>query len=203
MTPKKAAVRGEKRARILEAAVQAFSREGYHQTRISDIAKAANVADGTVYLYFASKAELLSTIFEDRMERFLQVGRDEVARIDGALAKLRRVMELHLEDLGNNPDLATVFQIELRHSSHFMELYSRSHLREYFQFIAGILEQGQKEGSIRTDLDTWLATKCIFGILDEAATNWVLSKKNYRLRGTAHQILDIVMRGLSAPARPQ
>ena len=72
-------MRGEKRARILEAAVQAFSREGYHQTRISDIAKAANVADGTVYLYFASKAELLSTIFEDRMERFLQVGREEVA----------------------------------------------------------------------------------------------------------------------------
>jgi TetR/AcrR family fatty acid metabolism transcriptional regulator len=195
---KKSAERGEKRARILEAAVQAFSREGYHQTRMSDIAKAANVADGTVYLYFASKAELLSTIFEDRMERFLQVGREEVARLDGALAKLHRVMELHLEDLGNNPDLATVFQIELRHSSRFMELYSRSHLREYFQFIAGILEQGQKEGSIRSDLDTWLATKCIFGILDEAATNWVLSKRNYRLLGTAQQILDIVMRGLSA-----
>jgi len=195
---KKSAARGDKRARILEAAVQAFSREGYHQTRMSDIAKAANVADGTVYLYFPSKAELLSTIFEDRMERFLRVGRKEVGKLDGALAKLQRVMELHLEDLGNNPELATVFQIELRHSSRFMELYSRSHLREYFQFIAGVLEEGQREGSIRADLDTWLATKCIFGILDEAATNWVLSKRNYRLRGTAQQILDIVMRGLSA-----
>jgi TetR/AcrR family fatty acid metabolism transcriptional regulator len=199
MTSKKTADRGEKRARILEAAVQAFSREGYYQTRISDIAKAANVADGTVYLYFESKAELLSTLFEDRMERFLEVGRKEVAKVEGALAKLSRVMELHLEDLGNNPDLATVFQIELRHSCHFMEMYSRSHLREYFQFIAGVLEQGQKEGSIRSDLDTWLATKCIFGILDEAATNWVLSKKNYRLHGTAQQILDFVLRGLSAP----
>jgi len=200
-TPKTVAERGNKRARILEAAVQAFSRDGYHQTRISDIAKAANVADGTVYLYFESKAELLSTIFEDRMERFLRVGREEVAKLDGALVKLHRVVELHLEDLGNSPDLATVFQIELRHSSRFMELYSRSYLREYFHFIAGVLEQGQKEGTIRPDLDAWLATKCIFGILDEAATNWVLSKRNYRLQGTAHQILDLVLRGLSSERR--
>jgi TetR/AcrR family fatty acid metabolism transcriptional regulator len=201
MPSKKPAEPNPKRARILEAAIQAFSQKGYHQTRISDIAKAANVADGTVYLYFEGKAELLSTIFEDRMKRFLEVGRRKIAGVDGALAKLRRVVELHLEDLGQNPDLATVFQIELRHSSRFMELYSRSYLRDYFQLIAGILEEGQKEGNIRPDLDTWLATKCIFGILDEAATNWVLSKKNYRLHATAQQILDFVMQGLSAPER--
>jgi TetR/AcrR family fatty acid metabolism transcriptional regulator len=201
MPSKSSAGPNPKRARILEAAIQAFSQKGYHQTRISDIAKAANVADGTVYLYFEGKAELLSTIFEDRMERFLETGRREIAGVHGALAKLRRVVDLHLEDLGQNPDLATVFQIELRHSSRFMELYSRSYLRDYFQLIAGILEEGQKEGSIRPDLDTWLATKCIFGILDEAATNWVLSKKNYRLHATAQQILDFLMQGLSAPGR--
>lgn len=189
--------REDKRARILEAAVQAFSQNGYHATRMSDIAKAADVADGTVYLYFAGKEELLSTIFEDRMSRFLQVGRAELARIDGALAKLRRVVELHLEDLGHNPELTTVFQIELRHSSRFMELYSRGQLRDYFQLIAEILDEGQREGEIRAGLDTWFATKCIFGILDEAATNWVLSKKNYRLHSVVPQILDFVMKGLA------
>ena len=189
--------REDKRSRILEAAVQAFSQNGYHATRMSDIAKAADVADGTVYLYFAGKEELLSTIFEDRMSRFLQVGRAELARIDGALAKLRRVVELHLEDLGHNPELTTVFQIELRHSSRFMELYSRGQLRDYFQLIAEILDEGQREGEIRAGLDTWFATKCIFGILDEAATNWVLSKKNYRLHSVVPQILDFVMKGLA------
>jgi len=189
--------REDKRARILEAAVQAFSQNGYHATRMSDIAKAADVADGTVYLYFAGKEELLSTIFEDRMSRFLKVGRAKLARIDGALAKLRRVVELHLEDLGHNPELTTVFQIELRHSSRFMELYSRGQLRDYFQLIAEILDEGQKEGEIRAGLDTWFATKCIFGILDEAATNWVLSKKNYRLHSVVPQILDFVMKGLA------
>ncbi len=187
----------EKRSRILAAAIQAFSRDGYHQTRISDIAKAANVADGTVYLYFDGKKEILSKIFEERMGRSLERGREELERIDGAVAKLRRIVELHLEDLGENPELATVFQIELRHSTGFMELYSRGHLRDYFQLITEVLEQGQKEGSVRKDIDPWFATKCIFGVLDEAATNWILSKKNYRLHGTAKQILDFVLNGLS------
>jgi TetR/AcrR family fatty acid metabolism transcriptional regulator len=190
--------REDKRSRILDAAVQAFSQNGYHATRMSDIAKAANVADGTVYLYFAGKEELLSTIFEDRMSRFLQVGRQELEKVDGALDKLRRVVELHLEDLGQNPELTTVFQIELRHSSRFMQLYSRGHLRDYFQLIAEILEEGQREGAIRAGLDTWFATKCIFGILDEAATNWVLSRKNYRLHSVVPQILDFVMKGLAS-----
>jgi TetR/AcrR family fatty acid metabolism transcriptional regulator len=197
MPPRSAQEREDKRSRILEAAIQAFSQNGYHATRMSDIAKAADVADGTVYLYFTGKEELLSTIFEDRMSRFLQVGRAELVRIDGALAKLRRVVELHLEDLGHNPELTTVFQIELRHSSRFMELYSRGQLRDYFQLIAEILDEGQKEGEIRAGLDTWFATKCIFGILDEAATNWVLSKKNYRLHSVVPQILDFVMKGLA------
>ena len=200
MTGKRAKEHDAKRSRILRAAIQAFSRDGYHQTRISDIAKAANVADGTVYLYFDSKKELLSRIFEERMSGSLERGREELERIDGAVAKLRRIVELHLEDLGENPELATVFQIELRHSTGFMELYSRGHLRDYFQLISEILEQGQKEGSIRSDFDTWFATKCIFGVLDEAATNWILSKKNYRLHGTAKQILDFVLNGLSNEA---
>ena len=192
-----------KRSRILQAAIQAFSRDGYHQTRIRDIAKAANVADGTVYLYFDGKKELLSRIFEERMSMSLERGRDELKRIDGATDKLRRIVELHLEGLGENPELATIFQIELRHSTRFMELYSRGHLRDYFQLIAEILKEGQREGSVRADLDTWFATKCIFGVLDEASTNWVLSKKNYRLHGTAKQILDFVLNGISdSPGGP-
>lgn len=186
----------DKRQRIVAAAVQAFSRQGYFRTRISDIAKAADVADGTVYLYFKNKEDILSTMFEDLMSEFLELGREELDGIDGAPARLRRVVELHLENLGRNPDLATIFQIELRHSSRFMEIYSRSYLRDYFQMVSDILEAGQAEGTIRKDLDTWFATKCIFGIVDEAATNWVLSEKNYRLHTVADSITDFLERGL-------
>ena len=202
MVDKRAQQRDEKQARILEAAIQAFSRDGYHQTRISDIAKAANVADGTVYLYFNGKKDLLSRIFEERMSRSLARGREEMGRIVGAAAKLRRIIELHLEEVGENPELATIFQIELRHSTRFMELYSRGHLRDYFQLIAEILGEGQKDGSVRDDLDTWFATKCIFGVLDEAATNWVLSTKNYRLHGELDRILDFIMNGVRNETGP-
>ena len=190
----------DKRRRILEAAVQAFGASGYYRTRISDIAKAADVADGTVYLYFESKEEILSTLFDDLMSRFLSLGRAAIAEVDGAPARLRRLIELHLHNLGSNRDLATVFQIELRHSSRFMEMYSRSHLREYFQLVADVLEEGRADGSIRADLDPWFATKCIFGIVDEAATNWVLSEKNYRLASVVDRIMDFVERGVAAGA---
>ncbi len=193
--------RDRKRQAILDAAIHVFSAAGYYRTRITDIARTAGVADGTVYLYFASKEAILSAVFEEFMSRMLENGRRQVRDLDGAMAKLRRVMELHLDGLGRNPDLATVFQIELRHSARFMEAFSRGHLLDYFRLIDGILREGRDAGVFRPDLDTWFATKCIFGVLDEAATNWVLSDRNFRLRSWAEPVLAFVLSGL-APAAP-
>jgi len=187
---------GDKRRRILDAAVRAFGTHGYARTRISDIAKAADVADGTVYLYFDGKEALLTAIFADLMERFLSLAREALAGVEGAPARLRRVLELHLDNLGANRSLATVFQIEFRHSSRFMETFSRAQLRDYFELIAGILEEGRREGSVRADLDPWFATKCIFGVVDEAATNWVLAERNYRLSSVLDRVMEFVEGGL-------
>lgn len=189
----------EKRSRILAAAVRLFAGEGFYRTRIGDIAKAANVATGTVYTYFESKEKILDTIFQDSMERFLALGKEDLAGAETAVDRLRRIVERHLNNLGRDRDLATVFQIELRHSARFMDAYSRSReLREYFSRIADILEQGKAEGAVRKDLDTWFATKSLFGILDEAATNWVLSDRNYRLISEADRIVDFALKGMSA-----
>jgi TetR/AcrR family fatty acid metabolism transcriptional regulator len=188
--------RNEKRRRILDAATREFSSRGFYRTRISDIAKAANVADGTVYLYFDGKEELLGAIFDDSMKRFIATGRKDLEGIEAAPDRLRHILDLHLRSLGADRELTTVFQIELRHSIRFMDLYSRGRLRDYFTLIEGVLKDGQKDGSVRADLDTWFATKCIFGILDEAATNWVLSEKNYRLHAILEPIMDFVMAGV-------
>jgi TetR/AcrR family fatty acid metabolism transcriptional regulator len=189
----------EKRSRILAAAVRLFAGEGFYRTRIGDIAKAANVATGTVYTYFESKERILDAIFKDSMEQFLALGKEDLAGAETAVDRLRRIVERHLHNLGRDRDLATVFQIELRHSARFMDAYSRSReLREYFSRVAAILEQGKAEGTVRKDLDTWFATKSLFGILDEAATNWVLSDRNYRLISEADRIVDFVLRGLSS-----
>jgi TetR/AcrR family fatty acid metabolism transcriptional regulator len=188
--------RESKKRKILEAAVQAFGRKGFHRTRISDIARGADVADGTVYLYFKGKDEILGAIFADSMERFLHLARRELQGVTGAVPRLRHLLELQLRGLGGNRELATIFQIELRHSARFMGLYSRGPLRDYFQLLQEILEEGKAEGTVRTDLDTWFATKCIFGILDETVTNWVLSERNYRLVSVIEQVMDFVRGGI-------
>ena len=189
----------EKRSRILAAAVRLFAGDGFYRTRIGDIAKTANVATGTVYTYFESKEKILDAIFEDSMEQFLALGKEDMAGAETALERLQRIVELHLTNLGRDRELATVFQIEFRHSARFMDVYSRSRqLREYFNRVAAILEQGKEEGTVRRDLDVWFATKALFGILDESATNWVLSDRNYRLTSDAGRIVDFAMKGLSA-----
>jgi len=196
-TPGREAKKVDKRRRILEAAVRSFSADGFYRTRIGDIAKAANVATGTVYTYFESKENIHNAVFDDFMSRFLARGRDTLEGCSDAREKLHRVVELHLRNLGEDRDLTTVFQIELRHSARFMHLYSRSeHLKEYFSMIDSILREGQKEGTIRAGLDTWFATLCIFGILDEAVTNWVLSDRNYRLTTDVDRVLNFVLKGV-------
>jgi TetR/AcrR family fatty acid metabolism transcriptional regulator len=188
--------RESKRRKILNAAVNAFGQKGFHRTRISDIARGADVADGTVYLYFAGKEEILGAIFADAMERFIAMAKEELQGVQGAMNRLRALLEAQMRGLGGNRDLAAIFQIELRHSARFMGLYSRGHLRNYFQLLQEILEQGKEEGEVRSEVDTWFATKCIFGILDEAATNWVLSGRNYRLSSVIEPVMEFVQGGI-------
>lgn len=199
MANDKKAVKQEKRRRILDAAIKKFSQSGFYRTRISDIARSANVADGTVYLYFGSKEDILGAIFQDSMDTFLGMAKKELATVSGALPRLRTLLDLQLKSLGANRELSTIFQIELRHSARFMGRYSRSRLRDYFLIVRSILEQGKAEGIVNEELDTWFATKCIFGILDEAVTNWVLSDRNYRL----HVMLDPIMAFVLGGIRPQ
>ena len=125
----------------------------------------------------------------------------QVAELVGAgdaARRLRDLITLHLNLLGRDRDLAIVFQVELRHSLHFLDRFSRSRLREYLGAIAGIVAQGQREGTFRAGLDPLLAAKAIFGILDEMATDWVLAKRNTRLAARAEEIGDLVLRGLGA-----
>ncbi|MDH3497285.1 MAG: TetR/AcrR family transcriptional regulator, partial [Gemmatimonadota bacterium] len=115
-----------KRARILDAAVMEIARHGYYGTTVSMIAGRAGVADGTIYLYFKSKEAILVAIFERAMQRFREEAQQIVARADApAEEKLRRFVELHLSLLGEDRDLAVIFQVEFRHTLHVLELLSR------------------------------------------------------------------------------
>ena len=188
----------DKREAILRAATRVFAQSGYFNSKVADVARVAGVADGTVYLYFRSKEEILHSIFERSAGEALSEGRRQLAEIADPGEKLLRIARLHLERLGADRDLAIVFQVELRGSTKFMEEFSAAGLAEYLQLIRETFEEGQRTGVFRSELNAKLFAKILFGALDEMATNWILSKRRYKLAPMAEQVLDIFLNGVSA-----
>ena len=196
-TDKRLAI-SDKRAAILRAAISVFARCGYFNSKVADIAREAGVADGTVYLYFKSKEEILHSIFDRSVEEALSAARKRVARLKDPREKLRQIAHLHLERLGADRDLAVVFQVELRGSTKFMEEFSAAGFAEYLALIRSTFEEGQRAGLFRADLNARVVAKVLFGALDEMATNWILSKRRYKLAPMADQVLDIFLNGVRA-----
>jgi len=189
---------GDKREAILRAATSVFAHNGYFNSKVADIAREAGVADGTVYLYFKSKEEILHSIFDRSVDEALAEARKQIESITDPRDKLRRIAFLHLERLGADRDLAVVFQVELRGSTKFMEEFSAAGFAEYLTLIRTTFEEGQQAGVFRSDLNANVVAKIVFGALDEMATNWILSKRRYKLAPMADQVLDIVLNGVKA-----
>jgi TetR/AcrR family fatty acid metabolism transcriptional regulator len=187
-----------KRDAILRAAIDVFAERGYFNAQVADIARAAGVAAGTVYLYFRSKDDLLISIFEKTMKERLAEGRAAVADVADPAERLRQFARLHLGMLGRDRNLAIVFQVELRQSVKFMERFSSTLLRDYLGQIRAAIEHGQNTGIFRKDLNATAVAKVFFGALDEMATNWILSRRRYSLESDAETIVDIVLDGARA-----
>jgi TetR/AcrR family fatty acid metabolism transcriptional regulator len=187
-----------KRESILRAATRVFARNGYFNSKVADIAREADVADGTVYLYFKSKEEILHSIFDQNMTEAINAGRLLIEKISDPGEKLRRIAMLHLERLGADPDLAVVFQVELRGSTKFMREFSAAGFAEYLGLLRQTFEAGQRSGVFRKELNAKLVSKILFGALDEMATNWIISKRKYKLEPMAEVVMDVFLNGVSA-----
>jgi TetR/AcrR family transcriptional regulator, fatty acid metabolism regulator protein len=186
----------DKREAILRAATSVFAEKGFFNSKVADIAKAAGVADGTVYLYFKNKDDVLHSIFDRAMDEFIAEGRRELAMLERPDDKLRKIAELHLERLSADRNLAIVFQVELRGSIKFMQEFSAAGFSEYLDIIKTTIEEGQKSGAFRSDLKPIVCAKMFYGALDEMVTNWILSSKKYPLTPMAEEVLKIFFGGL-------
>jgi TetR/AcrR family fatty acid metabolism transcriptional regulator len=196
----------DKRRRILQAAVKVFARKGYFAAKVSEVAKEAHVADGTIYLYFKNKEDLLVSLFDEVMSGYVAQARADLAGVKDVPARLRLLAEHHLAGLGSDRDLAVVFQVELRQSTAFMERFTASWLKEYFDVVGAVVAEGQKDGSLRADVPRKLIVKAFFGMLDEMVTSWVIGGKDYDLAQLAAPVVDLLLRGVGtagaqAPAR--
>ena len=192
----RAVAAADKREAILRSAIKVFAQKGYFNSKVADIAKEAGIADGTVYLYFKSKEEILHSVFDRAMEEFIAEGKREIAEIETADKRLRRIAQLHLEKLGADRDLAVVFQVELRGSTKFMEEFSGGGFAEYLDIIRQTISEGQKSGVFRADLKPITAAKILYGALDEMVTNWILSKRKYSLAPMADEVLKVFFGGV-------
>jgi TetR/AcrR family fatty acid metabolism transcriptional regulator len=185
-----------KRERILRAATDVFAKSGYFNAKVSEIAKAASVADGTIYLYFDGKEDILINIFREHTRSYLQSLERAVANIRRPEERIRVAIRHHLETLGRDRALAIVAQVELRHSLKFMSLLSQQEVADYLNILRKIVEHGQNEGTFRRNLHPQLVAKSVFGILDEMVTSWILSEKDYNLADQAEQVADLILEGL-------
>ncbi len=192
-------VRQEKRDRIIDAAVDVFADKGFRAARISDIARAAGVADGTIYLYFDNKDELLITIFEEKMGELLIRLRQALAGGGSPTERMRRYARFHFEQLRSYPALAQVLQVELRQSTRFFTDYRPVRLWEYLGLFEELIKEGQEAGALRADVDTQVIKWAFFGALDEISIQWVLSRKRDRINldQTADQVVDVFLRGMA------
>jgi TetR/AcrR family fatty acid metabolism transcriptional regulator len=203
LTPRVQPAVADKREAILRAATEVFAANGFFQAQVADVARAAGVAAGTVYLYFRSKDDLLVSLFERTMREAIAAGRAALEGVDDPRERLARIARLHLERLGRDRDLAIVFQVELRQSTKFMERFSSTYLRDYLGLIRETIADGQRTRAFRADINPTIAAKVFFGALDEMATNWILSKRRYSLAAEASAVVDLFIGGVGAttPAR--
>jgi TetR/AcrR family fatty acid metabolism transcriptional regulator len=189
-----------KHDRILKAAIAVFARNGFFNSRISEIAREADVADGTIYLYFKNKDDILISIFEESLEDILIAVQARLAAVDSPLERLRAFVRYHLEQTAVNPNLAEVLQVELRQSTKFMKEYQKVKFKKYLDLIQEIVLEGQAKGEIRKDVHPGVVKRLLFGALDEIALHWVLSRKRYDLKESAEQLSNIIIDGLRASA---
>jgi TetR/AcrR family fatty acid metabolism transcriptional regulator len=187
----------DKPQQIVEAAVRVFARKGYYNSRVSDIAREAGIAAGTIYLYFRTKDDILVTLFRDKMADFVDTVRKAIAVEPDAASKVRRLVSLHFRILEDNPDLAEVVQVELRQGQKFFRGASSQEIGAYFALIGSVLEEGVAEGRFRSGLPVNVATKMLFGAMDQVATSWVLGRRSYQLVDTAGAIAEIFLQGVA------
>ncbi len=187
----------DKRDRILKAAVKVFAKNGFYATRVSEIAKAAGVADGTIYLYFKNKDDVLITIFEDGIQQLLAILREVAAAEEPFDARIKRIIELQLGLLEDQRDLAEVITVNLRQSSTLLKQYAAPLFMEYIDVIAGLIREGQKQGAFRKDVNARVAARSLFGALDAILLTWALGEADpASLRKAAGHCASLFLDGL-------
>lgn len=183
---------------IIDAAVVVIADNGYHQAQVSKIAKQAGVADGTIYLYFKNKEDILISVFQEKMSVFIEGLQEIVVKEAPASEKLEFMITNHFSVLSKDKYLARVTQLELRQSNRDIRLKINAVLKEYLDQLDAILEEGVQTGLFAKDMDLRLARQLIFGTIDEVTTSWVMKDHKFDLNSQAPKVYQLLLNGIKA-----
>jgi len=183
--------------KIISAATRVFAKNGFYKAKVSEIAKEAGIADGTIYIYFKHKDDILITLFEEQMREVLDNMKKQISLESDPLKKIQRFALIHLQLIEDNKDMAEIIQIELRQSSKFMKNYHNEKFIQYLDLIGDIIQEGKEKGLIRSDIIPGIAKRAFFGALDEMSRFWVLSKRRkYDIETAAKHISNYFINGI-------
>ncbi|MDV6378137.1 TetR/AcrR family transcriptional regulator [Sporosarcina sp. GW1-11] len=180
---------------IVDAAVIVIAENGYHQAQVSKIAKEAGVADGTIYLYFKNKEDILVSVFREKIAIFGENIKEILAKDLPISEKLLLVVENHFRILQEDPYLAIVTQLELRQSNRELRFQINNVLKEYIVLLDELLQGGVETGELSPDLDLRLARQMLFGTMDEIITSWVMNEQKFNLLETAPKVSSMLLYG--------
>jgi TetR/AcrR family transcriptional regulator, fatty acid metabolism regulator protein len=192
-----------KHTKIITAATKVFAQKGFFNARISDIAKEAKVADGTIYLYFNNKFDILLSVFEEEIGQIII----QVKKLLAEETDPRKMLEIfatkHLTTMKKNKNLAEVIQIELRQTNKLIKDYRNNKFSEYVNIISEIIKLGQEQNIYRPDILPGIAKRAFFGSLDEISRVWNISlETNYTVEETVNQVMKIFLSGMLLQTKP-
>jgi len=186
-----------KKQAIIQAAIEVFSRNGFQNSTISQIAQKAGIAEGTIYQYFKNKEDLFFSIPLEKTKNFSKELELHLQGINGAFNKIGKLIWYYLYFFQNNPDYARTLMLELRVNKNFAKSKAYKSFKPFSNQVLEIIKDGQQEGVIRTDVDIYVLRQLILGILEHMVTRWLLKGEKYNLLEHCEEVNRLIFRGMS------
>jgi TetR/AcrR family fatty acid metabolism transcriptional regulator len=177
--------------------VEVIAENGYFNSPVSAIAARAGVADGTIYLYFKSKDDVLRTAIDTHFERIYRQVEEQFETTDDPREQLEFIARLHLESASVNRGMAILLQTEMRQSAKFIAEFSQHHLVRYIQVVREVIRRGQQQGIFRRDISDGVVAHCMFGAIDELLSSAIFTQREYDAQATAAQVIGVLMHGIA------
>ncbi len=192
----------ERRQSIIQAAIGVFGKGNFRDSSISEIARRANVAEGTIYQYFRNKEDLFFSIPVDKTEEFCRELDLHLEGISGAFNKIKKFIWYYLYFFKKNPEYGRTLMLEMRVSKNFVKTKAYESFKPLTDRILEILKEGQQERIIRDDVNIYILRQLILGILEHMVTRWLLKGERYDLLEHCNEVDELIIHGMGLTAGP-